>query len=348
MPGVHLTLEERKSIQSGLDSCKTKAEIAVGISKSASTVSKEIKRYKIAKPSNFYGRGACGFCIHVRSCKDKRKGRCLRYEEFCERLQRKEVSAMVVINAMFADKVNAITMPIPHINRIDSNYQTHGGVNLTEKEKNFIAQVLSPLLKQGQSLYQIRTNHPEINLSVKPSIPILNLGYSRIWNKQFFSSPAGFYEKARKKTKPRKTPANYKHHTYDDYIKFKEDNPDIPTTEMDTLYNEPSGPYIQTFMFQNSNLMLGFLHTEKTSASMASVLDRLEEKLGKKDYAKLFSLLLTDRGTEFAIHNLFEYNKKANKLAQIFSIATLKTIGKTSCRDQPQLCQGYISKCYLI
>ena len=40
MPGVHLTLEERKSIQSGLDSCKTKAEIAVGISKSASTVSK--------------------------------------------------------------------------------------------------------------------------------------------------------------------------------------------------------------------------------------------------------------------------------------------------------------------
>ena len=42
MPGVHLTLEERKSIQSGLDSCKTKAEIAVGISKSASTVSKVI------------------------------------------------------------------------------------------------------------------------------------------------------------------------------------------------------------------------------------------------------------------------------------------------------------------
>ena len=42
MPGVHLTLEERKSIQSGLDSCKTKAEIAVGISKSASTVSRPI------------------------------------------------------------------------------------------------------------------------------------------------------------------------------------------------------------------------------------------------------------------------------------------------------------------
>ena len=37
-----------------------------------------------------------------------------------------KVSAMVVINAMFADKVNAITMPIPHINRIDSNSQIHG------------------------------------------------------------------------------------------------------------------------------------------------------------------------------------------------------------------------------
>jgi hypothetical protein len=62
---VCFTLEEGKSIQFGLDSCKSKAEIAVEISS--------------------------GFCIHVRTCKDKRKGRCLCYEEFCERLQPKSV-----------------------------------------------------------------------------------------------------------------------------------------------------------------------------------------------------------------------------------------------------------------
>lgn len=39
---------------------------------------------------------------------------------------------------------------------------------------------------------------------------------------------------------------------------------------MDTVYNNQSGPYIQTFIFENTGLMIGFLHTEKTSDSMAS------------------------------------------------------------------------------
>lgn len=67
---------------------------------------------------------------------------------------------------------------------------------------------------------------------------------------------------------------------------------------MDTIYNHQEGPYIQTFIFQNIGLMIGFLHTEKTSESMASILDDLQEIL-QDDYFKLFSLLLTDRGSEF-------------------------------------------------
>ena len=64
MPGVHLTLEERKSIQFGLDSCKSKVEIAVGISKSGSTVSKEIKRYKIAKVDAYAMRSFVNVCLY--------------------------------------------------------------------------------------------------------------------------------------------------------------------------------------------------------------------------------------------------------------------------------------------
>ena len=71
-----------------------------------------------------------------------------------------------------------------------------------------------------------------------------------------------------------------------------------PTTEMDTLYNQPDGPYIQTFSFQNTSLMIGILHHEKTSESMASSFDLLEDILAD-DFFKLFSLILTDRGSEF-------------------------------------------------
>ena len=104
--------------------------------------------------------------------------------------------------------------------------------------------------------------------------------------------------KARKKLKKRKEPVNYEGRKYTDYLAFVKENPTIPTTEMDTVYNRSEGPFIQTFSFQNTGLMIGFLHSEKTSASMVSSLDHLQELLDD-NYGKLFSLLLTDHGTEF-------------------------------------------------
>ena len=58
--------------------------------------------------------------------------------------------------------------------------------------------------------------------------------------------------------------------------------------------------------------MIGFLHTEKTSESMASTLDNLQEIL-KDDYYKLFALLLTDRGPEFEKYDLFEVNTETGE-----------------------------------
>ena len=67
--------------------------------------------------------------------------------------------------------------------------------------------------------------------------------------------------------KKRKEPVNYERRRYKDYLDFEEKNPTIPTTQMDTVYNQQDGLYIQTFIFQNTGLMIGFLDTEKTSAS---------------------------------------------------------------------------------
>lgn len=84
--------------------------------------------------------------------------------------------------------------------------------------------------------------------------------------------------RARKKMKKSKETVNYEGHKYKDYLEFIKNNPSIPTTQMDTVYNHQDEPYIQTFIFQNTNLMIGFLHTEKTSLSMTSTLDFLQDK----------------------------------------------------------------------
>ena len=78
------------------------------------------------------------------------------------------------------------------------------------------------------------------------------------------------------KYKKRKEPANYSGRHYSDYWTFVKKYPFIPTVEMDTVYNQQNGPYIQTFIFEYTNFMIGFLHTEKTSLSMSHTLDYLQ------------------------------------------------------------------------
>ena len=64
---------------------------------------------------------------------------------------------------------------------------------------------------------------------------------------------------------------------------------------MDTVYNSQNGPFIQTFIFENTEFMIGILHKEKTSDSMSESLNKFQEKLTNKEYEQLFSVLLTER-----------------------------------------------------
>ena len=83
---------------------------------------------------------------------------------------------------------------------------------------------------------------------------------------------------------------------------------------MDTVYNDLSGPYIQTFLFEGTNFMIGYIHKEKTTASMAGTLDALEELLGEDTFNNLFPLILTDRGPEFSKPELFEFSSNTGEM----------------------------------
>ena len=176
--------------------------------------------------------------------------------------------------------------------------------------------------KKGQSIYTILTNHPEINFCEKTIYNYIEMGLfkdlgvtnitlkrkirRRLQNKQF---------------KKRKEPTNYNGRTYTDYLEYKIQNPNITTTEMDTVYNNQTGPYIQTFIFENTEFMIGILHTEKTSDSMSKSLDYFQDILSDKEYKQLFSVLLTDRGTEFIKPQQFEVNIHTEKLAFLVQVA---------------------------
>ena len=173
----------------------------------------------------------------------------------------------------------------------------------------------TPIKKERIIIDYPKHNPSEIKQSIKTLYTYIEIGVFNEYGIDNFSLKEQVNRKQfNKKYKKRKEPVNYDGHKYEDFLKFKQENPSTPVTEMDTVLNSLSGPYIQTFEFEKTGIMIGYLHKEKTSESMAKTLNKLQHKLGHNIYCELFSLLLTDRGTEFEKSELFEFNMETGEL----------------------------------
>ena len=302
---THLSLEERKNIELGIVEGLCKAEIAKKINRSPSTVAKEIKKHRKIKPRNTFNRE--NICIHLKECHRCIK-QCERYEEpTCLRRDR-NVGACNSCPNLSKCKLDKYFYSAKKANE-EYEYNlvdARSGVNLTYFELKEIASIIKPLLNKGQSIYDILENHKEITQCAKTLYTYIEMGLFKEFGIDNFSLKRQVSRRIRsKKLKKRNSPKNYEGRKYSDYLEYIRLNPTESTTEMDTVYNSQLGPFIQTFIFQHTGLMIGFIHQEKTSASMAATLDYLQECLGDA-YFKHFSLLLTDRGSEFEKFELFE------------------------------------------
>lgn len=163
----HLTLEERRIILTGITNGSSKAAIAQTVGKDKSTIGKEIKLHrtlshkcKMPLECNNYRK-----CIFGRKCTLN----CLEYSPFkCSRRDRSPGACNGCSNWSHC-RFNKYTYS-PEDAQMD--YRTvlvdsRQGVNLTTSEAKDIADVVGPLLKKGQSPYQIITNHPELGISEK-------------------------------------------------------------------------------------------------------------------------------------------------------------------------------------
>lgn len=193
------------------------------------------------------------------------------------------------------------------------------GINLTTKERDAIARTIAPLLKQGQSVHQLLSAHPEIDLCERTLYNYIESGVFKDFGVNNFSLKEQVNRKLfKQKYKKRKEPVNYTGRRYEDYLRFRSENPGTPTVEMDTVYNSPNGPYLQTFLFETTSFMIGFLHTQKTSESMAKSITLLQERLGNDLFSRLFPVLLTDRGSEFEKYSLFEMDANGSSRLCLF------------------------------
>jgi IS30 family transposase len=173
-------------------------------------------------------------------------------------------------------------------------------------------------LKKGQSVHQILSAHPEIKQCEKTIYTYIEGGVFNETDVDNFSLKEQVNRKLPKKYKKRKEKANFEGRKYTNFLMFRKANPETPVVEMDTVYNNPSGPFLQTFLFEKTAFMVGCLHKERTNSAMSGGVDLLQKQLGSTKFSKLCSVLLTDRGSEFEMWKMFELDANGNSRLNIF------------------------------
>lgn len=321
---THLTLEERRIILTGITNGSTKTAIAQTIGKDKSTIGKEIKLHRILSHKcslplecNNYRK-----CTHGRHCTLD----CPEYSPFrCSRRDRSPGACNGCSNWSYC-RFDKYTYSPEEAHRDYRNTlsDSREGVNLTVQEAKTMAAIIAPLLKQGQSPYQIVTNHPELGISEKTL-------YNYI-EQDVFHEVAGITVMDLRRQVSRKLPGKkakgYKKRTdrkyltgrtYKDYKVFLSENPDAFIVQMDTVYNdEKNGPFVQTFKFVKTGLLFAIYHEEKTAHSMVEGVNLLESILGEELFRKYVQIILTDRGSEFSAAEAMENGADGTRRTRVF------------------------------
>ena len=313
----HLTLDDRIYIENELNKGTSFKDIARFLCKDPTTISKEVKTHRL---SDWYHKGtfynAKNFCIHRyhckktnacgkiilcgvkcascptcnQTCKDFEKERCSRLDKapyVCNGCPKKinhcTIAHKYTYNARFSDRKYRETLS-----------DSRAGINLTKRELCKKDKIISPLIEQGQSPYQIVTNHPELELSVRTVYSYLDQGLFTARNVDL---------KRKVKFKPRKCHKTqitnrtvFTNRTYQDFRTLQ-----LPFfTEMDTVHSsKESKKTLLTFFFAREKLFLAFLMNRCTEGAVRLVFDRLERRMGTCEFLSVFEYLLTDRGSEF-------------------------------------------------
>jgi len=314
----HLTAADRLYIERELNKDSSFKEIARYLCKDPSTISKEVRAHRL---SDYYpGRGlflnAKNFCTHRFHCKktnvcnkiilcDIKCTSCPSCNLHCKDFEKEHCSRLTkapyVCNG--CDKGHA-HCTVPHKYHYDARFadrkyretlsDSRSGVNLSRTQLREIDKVVTPLLFQGQSPYQIVVEHPELGLSVRTIYQYIELGLLLGRN---IDLKRKVKFKARKCHKTQITDREvFNGRLYSDFLQLS------PThvVEMDTVKSSrDSKKCLLTFYFRDEKLFLAFLLNRCTKGAVRAVFDRLETRLGSGTFRILFETILTDRGSEF-------------------------------------------------
>ena len=298
----HLSYEDRKNIEDGLNDNKSINQIAKEINRCHSSILREVDRNKVYSKPN-------GFNNFYQNNYDR--------DLSCERLKH----SPYVCNGCKSRSGCRKERFTYYARKADDSYkeiksESRKGINLTPEEVYEINNVLTPLIKKGQTINHLYINHPDILAFSKPSF------YNYVNNGVFEFGPLDFprivkYKKRknnpnRRTRKEREILINRK---YSDFLDYISRNPYLNIVEMDTVEGlQTEEDCFLTLFWRKSNFMLIFKLESQTTEEVTRIFEILQVFIPEEDYKNLFPIILTDNGHEFfdvnnieCIHETGEY-----------------------------------------
>ena len=302
---THLTLDERATIEVSLREGASFTEIGRLLGKDPSTISKEVKNHnQVIRKGSYNPCTKRTSCSHMgkacKPCKHPYHGSCKGcsyrncYEhcpDFVELICQKLKKPPYVCNGCDTRMRCKLERHLYDAKNAQKEYETarsesRQGIAITPAELKRIDSIISPLVKQGQSIHMICVNNADnIMLDEKTIYNYIDAGLLSVDN-------IDLPRKVRYRTRSHKKPVRvdkqcHVGRTYEDFEAYLAANPDVPVVEMDSVEGRKGGKVLLTIYFRNCSLMLAFIRDANTARTVTEIFDQLYELLGHNKFCSL-------------------------------------------------------------
>jgi IS30 family transposase len=358
-----LNLTSRSQIEKGLTIKLTFSEIGRSIGMNRTTVSREVRAYAIV-----IGNPARSKCVHQADCIFEDKSRCpvpicqkrvcskacSQCASYCDRyapiLCPKLLRPPYVCNGCEERSICSLEKHYYQAEHAHAEYkktlsESRSGISLSEEDLQVIANTVIPLIRNGISL-------PVAYDAYADQMPVsLRTLYKYVARGIFDIGPMDLRRTVqrrpnRKKSGPQLHVDKQCHinRTFADFLFYLEQHPELNVIEMDTVEGSKGGKVILTLFFRDCDLQIMILRENKTSAAVTQAYQMLRKQLGE-DFQRVFSLVLTDRGTEFSNPTAIEFNARTGKVdVRVFYCDPQQTNQKSRCERNHEYLRYIIPK----
>jgi transposase, IS30 family len=334
---THLTDHDRLEIEHGIRHHASFRQIAAKVKKHHTTISREVLNRRVESSKGAVGRvtNRCVSrkdCLRRQLCIDKpdctqRCSACRHCNTACPDFLEEaclKLSAPPYVCNGCGDESKCVLRKQYYLhNPAQADYRAklagaRSGANITEGELFSLDALISPLVKGGQSVHHILVNNPDrFDLHEKTVYRYISGG--------LLSAKDGDMPRVCM-LKPRsRKPVEHKidkkcriGRTLADFQAFMAAAPETRAVEMDSVIGRKGGKVLLTLMLVRFGFMFAFLRDRNDSQSVIDIFHMLRRITGAELFSSLFSVLLTDNGSEFSNPSAIECDESGLRTARVF------------------------------